>query len=566
MSQPRLGTDLADFLRGDDGIPKAAPQEGDEPDLSDEDAVSLNIDPFNDEYTGIDFPPPGTSGAATKVPGLPEGSWSFPPLYKVDSQGNTLRWQIGYNAVTKKLLWTVGRLETGNLQLFTTDVIPTKAQKGSFEVKAYQSAVQRIELKLKNGFLAELGGHSELPIPLPMLANKYHPPTEGSIGNVPEFPVQLTPKIDGIRGMIFLNNKRPPQTIIYTRMMNPRNYFDHVREEAGRLLEFLPPGCILDGELFSPTVPFQVISSIAGSELEKHPNEKDLDYYIFDVYHPETVWKNPKNRGEGTKAARTRYAGQGDSEYVYMRPTGFTIEDYTGVTASEFTELPQDDPVEVASRGPCQGYDDILAGGPLWTVEVRIALVLNSFKCYRAKYGEWPHHVKLVKSFIVYKRSDVDKLFKDMLELGLEGVMIRQLSRTGMDPLRSLYRPGRSDNLLKVKEMNTTEVIVTGVKPGRGKAKDLAVLTYREPGSSVSGTVVPASTHEQRREWLLHPELVKGRVLIVSYQNRMASGALRFPVGVAFVEGAQAEIIKVTPSHTKQVKKLSPKRRPRVPK
>jgi hypothetical protein len=99
-----------------------------------------------------------------------------------------------------------------------------------------------------------------------------------------------------------------------------------------------------------------------------------------------------------------------------------------------------------------------------------------------------------------------------------------------------LYRPDRSNNLLKVKDMKTTEVIIIGVTSGRGKFKDLAVLRYREPGTNITGTTVPPGNFEDRRAMLLNPDTVVGRTLTVSFQDRTDKGALRFPIGQAFVD------------------------------
>lgn len=511
---------LVDFLRGVNKPVALVPDKIEErEDIEPEEERILEFNPFNDEYelidVGLEYPPDDTVG-----------SWVLPAVYKIDSQDNTLVWQIGYNSITKKLLWTVGRLETGTTQLFTTDVIPTQAQKGSYQKKAYQEASQKLELKIRGGFAYEIG-QSRLPIPLPMLANKYIPPSEDSRGNVPDMPVAAQAKFDGIRNIVFLDKNNEGDVMMLTRKMNPRLHFDHVREEAGKLLEFLPPGTILDGELFSPDASFQLISSIAGAELEKHPKEKELQYFIFDLYHPETIWS--RKLAKSAPVVRAEHSAEGDDGYVYMRSSGYTVEDYN-LEAKEYYELPH----EEQSPPVCQTYGEILYGSPLWVVEVRIALLMNAFRCFHSRYKTWPKYIRLVKTYVVRTRDDIWKLFKQMLNHGMEGIMLRHLSRGSSNPLMSLYRSDRSNFLLKVKDVFTTEVVVVSVRPGKGKHKDLAVLTYIEPTTGIKGTVVPPGKHEERREMLLNPDSVKGKVLTVKFQGRMTSGALRFPTSVAF--------------------------------
>ncbi len=521
---------LVDFLRTD-GIDENA---GDDlSDLSEEEESGLpgektHYSIFNDQYTEIE---PDRDVAEAPV----IGSWVFPTLYKMGADCKTLTYQIGYNNISKKLLWTVGRVETGGMMLYNLDVVPTRAQKGSFQKKAYAEALQKLEMKLKNGFHFGADGKSDLPIPMPMLAHKYQPPTETSEGNVPRFPVSAQSKLDGERSIWYADEKTG-DTIQLSRLMNRRPHFNHVREEAGRLLKFLPPGTILDGELYAPLLGFQLITSIAGSKTNPHPRELELDYYVFDLYHPATVW-----RPGISKEVAAAHAGDGDrqDDMVYARASGYTVENYT-TEAREYFELPHD-----TEDGPdslaCVHYNEILEGNPMWVVEVRIALLMNAFRCYAAKYKQWPRHIKLVKTFIVNKREDIPKLFSEMRRMviggpeKLEGIMLRHLSRGDADPVKSLYRPGRSDNLLKVKAMQTTEVIITGVKAGKGRAKDLATLMYKEPDTGITGTLVPSVPHEERRHMLISPESVKGRTMTVSFQNRMTSGAMRFPVGIAFV-------------------------------
>lgn len=513
---------LIDFLRSSD-----EPQVVGEDEAVPGERTTLNI--FNDQYVQFD---PDEDLPTEDV------SWVLPVLYKLGAHGDMTSYQIGYNHISKKLLWIVGRVETGGMTLYNIDVIPTRAQKGSFQKKAFQDAMARYGDRLKKGFHREIGGTSELARALPMLANKYRPPgeEESGMGNSPHLPVAAQAKIDGERHMVTLDAQSGTVRQL-TRLMNMRPHFTHIQKEAARLLEFLPPGTFLDGELWSETLGFQMITSIAGSKTEPHPRETEVDYYVFDIYHPSTVW-----RPGISKQAERAHAGDGDrvEGAVYARASGYTVENYS-TEVREYYELPHDETGGDESLA-CIHYSEFLIGNPMWVVELRVALLMNAFRCYAAKYNAWPKHIKLVKTFILHQREDIQKLFGEMRRLQingpekLEGIMLRQLSRGDANPLKSLYRPGRSDNLLKVKGLQTTEVLITGVRAGKGRAKDLATLTYKEPGTGIVGTVVPAATHDQRRHMLLHPESVKGRTMTVSFQNRMQSGALRFPVGIIFLD------------------------------
>jgi hypothetical protein len=520
-----MSSALVDFLRSDGVDEDAGDDLSELSEGEDQKGEKLRHDIFNDQYEEIE---PDTTQDGPPI----EESWVFPTVYKQGAHGDMLSYKIGYNSVSKKVLWLVGRVETGGMMLFSTDVVPTRAQKGSYSKKAYVEAMMRLNLKMKNGFHREIKGKSSLAIPLPMLANKYRPPDpdDSSQGNAPTLPLAAQSKLDGERHLVRVDPETG-EVQQFSRQMNRRYHFEHIQKESAQLLEFLPSGTILDGELYSPKLGFQLITSIAGSKTDSHAREKELDYYVFDIYHPDTVW-----RPGISKKLTQAHKGEGDAVegMVYARASGYTVENYS-VEAQEYFELPQEE------EEACVDFNDMLEGSPMWVVELRIMLLMNAFRCFRIKYRHWPRHVKLVKTYIVHKREDIQKLFGEMrkMEIGgpekLEGIMLRQLSRGDSDPIKSLYRPGRSNNLLKVKGLQTTEVVITGVRPGRGKAKDLATLVYKEPGTGMSGTVVPAATHVERRQMLLDPHSVKGRTMTVSFQNRMTSGALRFPVGVAFV-------------------------------
>lgn len=462
----------------------------------------IDIDPFNDNYAGVE---PDETEIDTM-----DGSWVFPPIYKEDSHGNTIKWQIGFNDVTKKLITVTGRLETGNMQIFPVDVLPTKTK--NYHQKAFQEAKTKFDNKMREGYAYDTG-HSVVEIPQPMLANKYKPPGDNKAGNISHFPVAAQAKFDGIRNLVYADSQA--NIIMLTRKMNKRLHFDIIRKECERLLEFLPSGTILDGELFSDKVSFEIIASIGAKELVKHPREEDLDYYIFDIFHPDTVWKKDM-KGQAIMA----------DDSVYMKASGYIAEDYDDI--QDFFDYESIPPPE-----ECRPVQDII-NVPLWILEVRLRLLVNSFHCYRNKYGEYPTHLRLTKTYVIRDRREIDNVFKAFKATNKEGAMIRHLARGNSNPLLSLYRPGRSDNLIKVKDTMETEVIITGVTSGRGKDKELALFIYKEPDTGITGVVTPAMTHEQRRHYLKNPADAIGKVYTVSFQNRTKDGKLRFPKGIAF--------------------------------
>src|SRR6185437_7436736 len=386
----------------------------------------------------------------------------------------------------------------------------------TYQQKAFQEAKTKFENKMREGYKYD-NGHSTVEIPQPMLANKYKPPTDKSKGNITHFPVAAQVKFDGIRNIVYID--KDDQAIMLTRKMNKRAHFNDVREECKRLLQFLPSGTILDGELYSGDVKFETIASIGAKELAKHPEEHKLSYYMFDIFHPKTIW---------TKDSKNLMPGIAD-DGIYVKASGYPAEDYTEI--DHYIELRD----SMLASDQCRPVEDI-ADVPLWVLEVRLKLMGNAFGCYKEKYGEFPHFVKLTKTYIIKSREEIFKAFTEFKNMDQEGAMIRHFARGNTTPEKSLYRPGRSDNLLKVKDIMTTEVKITGVTSGKGKFKELAMFIYEEVDTGHRGTFVPAGSFETRAHFLKHPEEAIGKYYTVKFQNRTKDGKLRFPIGIGFRE------------------------------
>ena len=100
----------------------------------------------------------------------------------------------------------------------------------------------------------------------------------------------VQPKLDGVRHMAGCKDGK---IILITRNKKMKNFFDHVREELLLLFNVLGkvsgnPNCKtfnmwFDGEFYKKGLPLQKINSIASSSKNRHPDEKELKYHIFDI-------------------------------------------------------------------------------------------------------------------------------------------------------------------------------------------------------------------------------------------------------------------------------------------
>lgn len=136
-------------------------------------------------------------------------------------------------------------------------------------------------------------------------------------------------------------------------------------------------------------------------------------------------------------------------------------------------------------------------------------------------------HLTLVPTFVVNSREEIEVLFREAISEGYEGIMIRKVTAP--------YSPGRSNNILKYKPLQTDEGTIIDIIPGTGSHSDLAIFKVRDSLNIVTD-IVPKGSHQQRREWLQTKEQLIGRRYQFEFQERIKdSNAPRNPVGLRFI-------------------------------
>lgn len=132
----------------------------------------------------------------------------------------------------------------------------------------------------------------------------------------------------------------------------------------------------------------------------------------------------------------------------------------------------------------------------------------------------------------IISREQFDKLSKDAVEMGYEGIMIRK--NTG-------YKGKRSKDILKVKIMHDDEflvidtansinrVIINGIEVEEEMLSNV-VIRYKDNTVDVGS----GFSLEQRRHYYLHPEEIIGKIITVQYfeetVDQNGKHSLRFPV------------------------------------
>jgi DNA ligase-1 len=194
----------------------------------------------------------------------------FLPLYKY-SDNHTLYWVI-YIDSNMDLVIKSG-IVGGKEKVYRRKVQTNQSGRSLIE-QAIIEANHRYLEKIHEGYVPyeQLGIVGRI---LPMLACKYNG------YNVKDFPIGAQVKLDGIRALCNGDGNFWSRTG-HNLLLSP-DHLKHIREELTMLIRHLPPGTILDGELYSPDLKFEeLVSTIRGSTID-HNKHRLVRYYIFDI-------------------------------------------------------------------------------------------------------------------------------------------------------------------------------------------------------------------------------------------------------------------------------------------
>jgi hypothetical protein len=137
--------------------------------------------------------------------------------------------------------------------------------------------------------------------------------------------------------------------------------------------------------------------------------------------------------------------------------------------------------------------------------------------------------IQFVETSLVFTESDVSVFERCQVENGFEGAIVRV--DTG------LYEfDHRSKDLLKVKQFDDAEFIVTGGKTGRGKFENMCIFEC-VLSNGKKFDVMPRGTESERKNYLKKLKTYIGQPLKVKYFGLSEEGVPRFPVGLGFRPG-----------------------------
>lgn len=148
-----------------------------------------------------------------------------------------------------------------------------------------------------------------------------------------------------------------------------------------------------------------------------------------------------------------------------------------------------------------------------------------------------PYDVRIVPVIAKSMFEDLDSVtsynLSRVCNMGGEGVMINLAS--------GCYRHKRTNQLLKLKQVQSIDMKVTGIQEGTGKYEysvgAINCVCNTDDGKIIEVSVGSGLSDEQRSDWFIHPENIIGKIVEIQYfsmsQDSKRKGSnyysLRFP-------------------------------------
>jgi DNA ligase-1 len=114
----------------------------------------------------------------------------------------------------------------------------------------------------------------------PMLAQHWE-----KMGHKMEYPCRVQAKVDGIRCIASVVDE---EVTLTSRLGKVILFKDHIRDEIKKMQKtwkkkYCNDDVFFDGELYTHDMPFSTVQSIVKRTKNIHPNDTDIQYWIFDL-------------------------------------------------------------------------------------------------------------------------------------------------------------------------------------------------------------------------------------------------------------------------------------------
>lgn len=144
--------------------------------------------------------------------------------------------------------------------------------------------------------------------------------------------------------------------------------------------------------------------------------------------------------------------------------------------------------------------------------------------------------VTLVDSFMIANEEERLTFMDKCISEGYEGVMLYKTLQGSRSLSKCSYKKSRTENIMKMKLTESEEGVVVGFRDAKSGDDKMRPLLVRLSSGVVIG-MMPKVSHEVRKQWIEHPELVVGKTVTFEFRGRSSEGTPLTAVVVAIRQG-----------------------------
>jgi len=381
--------------------------------------------------------------------------WMFPEMQKTSLNEKNLFWQVGFNGFN--IIIIKGQVE-GKI---TTHMIEIKKNLScNLNLQAWFDASEMFFEKRREGYLPPCSGEKRI---IKIMRGYVYDSKKDKI----DYPIDVDSKLEGLR---FWCSTDFPYTIDGYSSGNIKfRHVDSILKECFVLSGFLPPNCIIDGEIWHPNYNLNEIISIIKSE-KKDPRMEDMEYHIFDIWWEED--KCQEIRRSVLELAMKKYRNK-----IFPCVLNYenNIKYETGGRISE-----------------------LIGKTKLFTTMIKVA----------------------------NNQEEIFKIHRNYVDnMGFEGSILRRRANGTLEDSKeynlSRYIFGKSRHILKIVDLISEEGICLGVLDS--KEKECAKLVLKDIRGNIF-TIKPEEPLEIKKKWLKNPKLVVGNYITFTYKQLSLNG------------------------------------------
>lgn len=202
-----------------------------------------------------------------------------------------------------------------------------------------------------------------------------------------------------------------------------------------------------------------------------------------------------------------------------------TFQKLTSVVKTQKTKHPLNDVVQYYI------FDLILLQTDL---ETRTDILKKAY--LKATQEQSLPHLVLLDHAIIHDKNLIKEYLDAYIYYGYEGIVMRKVLGTATKKREieeTWYKPGKNNNLLKLKTFKDEEGTVVDILEGEGRETGLAIIRIKDKRGNVFD-VRPRGSFEKRKKWFQEKSNYIGARYTFRYQDLSDTGVPRFPVGIAF--------------------------------